>query len=683
VCGQDCATSTILTPLHLDPAKQVSHSFHHQFDQHGVWRRGFALRLKLLVEWMKDHELVNDAVEIRLKRLEDRMRTDKITVAFVAEYSRGKSELINALFFADFGRRIMPASAGRTTMCPTEIGYESGQGTSLRLLPIETRLQAKTLADLRHQPEYWTRIALDVNRAAQLAIDLERVSETCRVPVDLARSLGLWHDEQLHNNPALGKDGLVEVPKWRHAIINMAHPLLRQGLVILDTPGLNAVGAEPELTLEMIPQADTVVFLLAADTGVTQSDLAIWRDHLQGDERQLASRLVVLNKIDTLWDGLISREQVQAQIDRQCSNAAELLGVQAHQVLAVSAQKGLLAKVSEDAALLDASCLVQLEQALIQGIIGQRQEILQNTVVLSIEEVRLEASRMIHVRRRDLSEQAMELKGLGGKHALVIKHMKVRIEQERMEFEQGASKIQALKVVYVRLMRDVFHLLSGKVLTQEIGQLTDALSQSGLKFGIKKAYGVTFERLTLSLSHAQQVGNEVQTMLAASFRQLNADFGFSLQAPAALSLARFQAELTQLQRSHIHYVGLSNTLALARSGTADRLVRTLKSRLRMIYETALAELELWGKSAIAQLDAQWRERRRNYTRRLEGVERVQQATGGLDARVAEIEMIQHTLTTQEAKLLTLTQTLLMAGEPQDHPDTIPALLGDSAELHAG
>ncbi len=67
---------------------------------------------------------------------------------------------------------------------------------------------------------------------------------------------------------------------WRHAIINMPHPLLKQGLVILDTPGLNAVGAEPELTVNLIPQAHAVVFILGADTGVTRSDLAIWREHL-------------------------------------------------------------------------------------------------------------------------------------------------------------------------------------------------------------------------------------------------------------------------------------------------------------------------------------------------------------------------------------------------------------------
>jgi hypothetical protein len=34
---------------------------------------------------------------------------------------RGKSELINAIFFADYGKRILPSSAGRTTMRPTEL----------------------------------------------------------------------------------------------------------------------------------------------------------------------------------------------------------------------------------------------------------------------------------------------------------------------------------------------------------------------------------------------------------------------------------------------------------------------------------------------------------------------------------------------------------------------------------
>jgi hypothetical protein len=47
-------------------------------------------------------------------------------------------------------------------------------------------------------------------------------------------------------------------------------------------------------------------------------------------------------------------------------------------------------------------------------------------------------------------------------------------------------------------------------------------------------------------------------------------------------------------------------------------------------------VELWSKSAAAQLDAQLRERRRNFGRRIEAIDRIQQAAGGLDDRIAEI-----------------------------------------------
>src|SRR5659263_762913 len=285
-------------------------------------------------------------------------------VAFVAEFSRGKSELINAIFFAGYGRRIMPASAGRTTMCPTEMGYDADVPPCLRLLPIETRLQPQARMEWRMVPEKWTRIDLDLNDPKQLSAALEKVAETRRVTQDEARALGFWQLEAPEDNPMVDAQGLVEVPRWRHALINIAHPLLKQGLVILDTPGLNAIGAEPELTVSLIPQAHAVLFLLGADTGVTKSDLSIWREHLVNDLQDKNTRLVVLNKIDTLWDALSSPAQMQAQIERQRASTAEILGIPKEQVMAVSAQKGLVAKVTNDSALLELSCLPMLEQAL-------------------------------------------------------------------------------------------------------------------------------------------------------------------------------------------------------------------------------------------------------------------------------------------------------------------------------
>ena len=91
--------------------------------------------------------------------------------------------------------------------------------------------------------------------------------------------------------------------------------------------------------------------------------------------------------------------------------------------------------------------------------------------------------------------------------------------------------------------------------------------------------------------------------------------------------------------------------------------------MRVVYESALGEVELWNKSAAAQLDAQLRERRRNFGRRIEAIERIQQAATGLDDRIAEIESQEAALDQLDAKLTELTGHLIdgpqgAANEPQ-------------------
>ncbi|MBC7621024.1 MAG: dynamin family protein [Candidatus Saccharibacteria bacterium] len=640
-------------------------SFNEKFDQHGAWRREFALRLKLLGKWMKENDLLDAALEERLRRLENQVRSEKVMVAFVAEFSRGKSEMINAVFFAGYGRRIMPASAGRTTMCPTEMGYDSDVPACLRLLPIETRLQPQALMEWRMVPEKWTRIDLDVNNPQQLAKSLEKVAETRKVTPDEARALGFWHSQNPEDNPTLDAQGLVEVPKWRHALINIAHPLLKQGLVILDTPGLNAIGAEPELTVSLIPQAHAVVFILGADTGVTKSDLAIWREHLVTEATDTDARLVVLNKIDTLWDALSTPEQIQAQIDRQKANTAAILGIPSDHVIAVSAQKGLVAKVTNDAELLAQSCLPLLEEELATGIMGKRQKILSAAMCTGIGELRLETGRVINIRRRDLTEQLIELRGLQGKNVTVIKHMRSRISNEQAEFDLGGAKIHAVRSVHLKLLREVFGVLGSKALKVEMSELTGALMQRGIKLGVKRAYGETFERLRSNLKKVQALTGEIQAMLTGSFRQLNAEYGFSLQVPAEPLMAPYVVDLDQAERSHLQYLGITNAFRLAQPEFADRLVRALSTRLRGIHELALADVELWSKSAAAQLDAQLRERRRNFARRIEAIDRIQQATGGLEERISEIGHHGGGLNQLDAKLFELTEFMMVDGSASE------------------
>lgn len=616
-------------------------------------------------------------VQDRLRRLEDQMRSDKVTVAFVAEFSRGKSELINAVFFAAYGRRIMPAGAGRTTMCPTELAFDPALAPTLRLLPITSRLDPRSLTDWRLAPEEWTEVALDVHDPAQLASALTKVTEVRSVPVDEARALGFWHDELPDDNPLQAADGRVEVPRWRHALVNIAHPLLQQGLVILDTPGLNAVGAEPELTINLIAQAHAVVFILAADAGVTKSDMAVWREHLSGDAAHAEARLVVMNKIDTLWDALSTQEQTAREIDRVRASSAAMLGVPVDRVMPVSAQKALLAKISADPGLLQASGLPAFEELLGKDILGERQNILRAVVSRGIAELRVETSRVIQMRRRELSEQKIELQGLGGKNTAVIKSMRLRIEQEKLEFDIGNAKIHAVRSVQHKLLGDVFTLLGSRALKAEMAALAVALQKPGLKLSVKGTYAETFKRLRANLDRARSHSLEIQSMLAATFRQLNAEYGFSLQAPAEPDVARFDQELQQIEMSHLRYLGLGHALRLAQPEFAERLVRALTTRLRAVYEAAFTEVELWSKTAAAQLEAQLTERRTSFGRRIDAIDRIQQAAGGLDERVAEIDSQEAVLGQLETRLQLLTSYFLSTGTAlQDLPGP-PAPLASS------
>jgi hypothetical protein len=647
--------------------KAMVEGFSTSFDALGVWRRDMVFRLRRLDRWLQDEDLIDEALADRLKLLRQRLREEKIFVAFVAEFSRGKSELINALFFAGYGRRIMPASAGRTTMCPTELGWDSDEPPGLRLLPIDTRTEAYSLTQWRAKPEAWIRSSVDLEDAGSLATEMLKVAQTVRVTQDRAQALGFW-TEGAADNPKPGDDGLIEVPAWRHAIINFPHPLLKQGLVILDTPGLNAIGVEPELTISLIPSAHAVMFILAADTGVTKSDLDVWDSYLANSG---ARPIVVLNKADTLWDPLSSPEQIEAQIQGQCHDVARLLGVSPDAVVPVSAQKGLVAKVRADEALLAFSGLPALEAVLTTRLLPEKKELLSHALQAGMDEIRVGVSQRLAVKRRELSEQTLELKGLRGKNVSVMRHMSGRISLEQQDFDKAMARVMAVRHVHLKLLRDTLALVSGEHLAGVLRPLSEALASSALKLGVRKVYAEVFASLGGLLQQTSQGCDEIRTMLNSSFSQLNAEFGFTLVAPRELSLARFERDLELVDRNHAQFVSVSQAFRLQQGGFGDKLFRALQSRVRVVFESVASEIELWNKAAAAQLDTQFRERRRNFTRRLDAIERIRSASDSLEDQLSELAR----------------QELVLAGLGQSFDEQTEALLAAAArynpDLNAG
>jgi hypothetical protein len=649
----------------IAPAARPEAGFSAQLGQHDAWRRENAARLQKFAGWLTRRQLLDAAGREQVARLTEQIKSDQVRVAFVAEFSRGKSELINAVFFAGYGRRIMPANAGRTTMCPTELGYDADLPPCLRLLPIETRLRPQGLAEWRMVPEQWTRVDLDASDPAQLAARMEQVSEVLHVSPEMARRLGFWDDDKPEDNPPVDADGRVQVPRWRHALINMAHPLLRQGLVVLDTPGLNAMGAEPELTVNLIAQMHAAVFILGADTGVTRSDMDIWRDHLAALAGSNNARLVVLNKIDTLWDEINTPVHIELEIRRQCDETARTLGLPLDRVVAISAQKGLLAKMRGDTALLQKSRLPVFEDLLARTVLGGRRQILEDALCAGVSSLQAGAREIMDTRRRELAEQMLELRELRGKNTTVIRQMLARVAREQQEFDGGAARMLQVRSAHTELLRKLFQQLGVAAIKDALQELAAALRAPGVKLSIKRDYIRSFDKLRAMVDGVQELEDQIHGMLLEAFRQLNAEYGFTLQVAPAPDLDGVRKDLDAAERSHLRYLSVGNRLRLARPEFSEKLLRALFSRVRSIFEVTLGQFELWNSAVFSPLEVQLSERHHAYGKRFDALKRIQGAAESLDAHLAAIDAQQRELDQTAAQLAQAASELRAIFRPSD------------------
>jgi hypothetical protein len=658
-------------------------TFASHLDEFGHWRAETDARLAALAKFAHEHDLLDGASAEWFDAMRRRLSGEKLMVAFVAEFSRGKSELINAIFFSDKGRRMMPASAGRTTMCPVELGYDADDPVGLSLLPIETRLEPASLAEYRQQPAAWTWHQLDLTDPDEMAKALAEVVRTRLVSPEDATKLGFWDPERPQDNPPAAQDGRVEVPVWRHARINLPHPLLKRGLVVLDTPGLNAIGTEPELTLGLLPQAHATVFILGADTGVTKSDLDIWRDHLSGPA---LARYVVLNKIDTLADPLSTPDQVRQVIERQCESVAQTLEVPTEHVFPVSARQALAARLSDDAPGLAQSRLQAFEQALSEGLLPKRRNNLAEAAWSGAQQFQQQLGRRFGEMRRLHADQLHELRGLRGKSSGKVQLMIQRVQAEASEFEQCTARLHAMRSIHARMLRSTLHDLSSERLRQEVDVLQQVLGGSWLPLGARRAFIELCGRLRALIEEAQQRNDEIHAMLVASFARLNAEFGFSLVAEVPLDVRRYTDDLNLIERNYVQYLGLSQAFRLAQPGFQEQFRRMLISRLRVVFETISNDIELWNKTASAQVDSQLRERRRNFKRRYESLDRIQSASNELDTRLQEVQaqdervmQLQTRLSVLMAQLADMTE-VVDATDATDvtRPSATPVLPGPAA-----
>jgi hypothetical protein len=646
------------------------------------WRAGMISGIEFYKSWLDANGIADIQQSVRIYDLIESLKHDRMTLAFIAELSRGKTELINAMLFGHCKRRVLPSDVGRTTMCPTEIFHDPSQPPYVRLLPIETRRRNETVTALKRSPVEWIKVDFDPASETSLIEALKSLVQTKSVSKQDAMALGLYdHAAAEVTTLKLSDPAEVEIPAWRHALVNYPHPLLTGGLTVLDTPGLNALGTEPELTMSMIPNAHAAVFMLAVDTGVTRSDMEVWKTHIAP---RVPRRLAVLNKIDLLWDDIKTEEEIATTIDRQVQSTASLLGLPTASVLPVSAQKALAARIRGDGGLLAASGIERFEHLLAEEIIPAKQEIMRTAIEHELG-VMVETSRQVIVTQFNAARaEHQNLIDLTGKNKSVAQAMLTRLENDRANLELMAARFNASAVQMRQRGEALLRNLSAEALDQLLNTdrqyIEGAWSTAGL---IKNMEGL-FEHFTAQSNRLARYSNELMELVEGTYTHFHEKAGFERLSSPALNLEKHALAMHQLKEATAEFCHHPKQILTEKHWLVPIFYSSMVAEARDIFELTRNDAQRWLRNALNPLGATIKEHESQLARRVENLHKLKNNLHLADARLRQIEQQMHTIKQQYERLLDIKKNM---ATPSAHAN--PHVVGgesapanDAAHAHA-
>ncbi len=573
----------------------TNENFFDNIHAYGKWKSDLVKAIENFQDWLDTTGLEDSEQSLKIYETLQTIKHDRITLAFVGEFSRGKTELINAIFFSQFKRRLLASEAGRTTMCPTELFFDVDEPKPyMRLLPIESRLGLYIITD--------------------------------------------------DNGTELAEDATVEIPMWRHALINFPHPFLEQGLCILDTPGLNSLGNEPELTINMLPNAQAAIFVLAADTGVTRSDMDIWRRHLKSFRRNNNNGLVVaLNKIDTLWDELKTTHEIKGSIHRMCSETAKTLNIDKRRVFAISAQKGLIARVKHDAQLLKDSNLEAMENVLSNEILPQKEQLVRNTLITDINEM-MQTSKGILLTQFNSRKKSIEnLSGLSGKNENIIQRLLEKTREEQAVYHRNAEALQSSRQILSGQHNRLKSIIDLDRLDKQVNDARNHMKGSWTTTGMKKAMKALFDDISATMQEAAKQTELTNRLVKSIYNRFQNQNEQTDIKPKLFSITSYKQEIETLYEDAEEYRTRVYSTMTEQSFVIKKFFISLVSRARNIYYQLNKDADDWGRRALTPLIRHVKAHKKELQARLDQLKKAGQSRDSISEKVMSLK--------KEAKVL--------------------------------
>jgi hypothetical protein len=602
--------------------------------RYNIWRTELSRAVHDYHDWLERTNQLDVQQSIRFYDLLETLNKGRLLLAFLAEFSRGKSELINALFFSSFKERLLPSDVGRTTMCPTELFHDVNEEPYLKLLSVETRYRDESISQLKNMPVEWSKIRLNINDPKQMKQALSALADTKRVYALDARMMGLI--PMFDDGTGPSEDDIVEVPAWRYAIINYPHPLLTNGLSILDTPGLNALGLEPELTLSTVPNAHAVLFLLGIDTGVTKSDLEIWDRYVRSS---LPAKIAVLNKIDLMWDELKTEPEIMAGMKRMMETTATQLGLPMEKVFALSAKEALVGRIKDDREQVERSGIARLESYLASEIIPIKRQLLAKAVTSEIGSMMLSSHKSAVSKYEHVQSQLKELGELQGKSRELVTKLWQKVTQEKEAYNASLTEYKAQRAAFNQkknALLDAFNPTRMDILCAKGYQaLNDSWTTPGLTRGMReliRLIGNDFEKVKLA-------GEDVLHLMEGVYNIFRERFGFSALDFPPLDFDGPNAKLLILIHETEQFCkDPINIMMTEKRFMVRRFWRQLVEQSKLIFNEARANTERWITAVPLPLETQIRDHKAQLEARVASLQKINERGSSINEEVAKLNL---------------------------------------------
>jgi hypothetical protein len=296
---------------------------------------------------------------------------------------------------------------------------------------------------------------------------------------------------------------------------------------------------------------------------------------------------VVLNKIDGLWDGLRPTEDIDAEIARQVDSCGHILGLPSSSVFAVSAQKGLVAKINGDAALLAKSRLPRLEDALAEGLLPAKQDIVARGTAGEARQVAGEMRQLLATRHAALSQQLGELMALRGKNETMVAHMVGRAKLEKENYERSLREYYAVRSVFSQLSEALFSHLGLEALRGHARKTRETMRQARFTPQLLTAMGELFAAASECLDSSETDIVEISTMMRVMQEKFGKAYGIAIEPLASFSLATRRRQLNHLEVSSRRQYGSVFKLMISDKRTlTQQFFETIVSQIRKIFDHA-------------------------------------------------------------------------------------------------